>query len=80
MEDNRFKTVDKDTQIGIIIRQTNYNWDEIDRKFDVPEATYTSIISEYLNISKDVSVTKCSNNQQRYREYGKFLKVENIKK
>lgn len=79
-DDDRFNKMDKNTQIGIVMRQTNYTIDEIELKFTNPKSTYMSIIFEYLNVvKKEVSLPKYSNNQQRYREYGNFLKIETPK-
>ena len=80
MEDDRFNKIDKNTQSGIVMRQTNYTHDEIELKFNNPKNTYLSIICEYLDFVTDTNVTKYSNNQQRYREYGNFLKVETVEK
>ena len=74
MEDVRFNKIDKNTQIGIVMRQTNYTHDELVIKFNNPQTTYTSIILEYLDVVKDDNIVKYSNNQQRYREYGIFLR------
>ena len=79
-DDDRFNKMDKNTQIGIVMRQTNYTIDEIELKFTNPKSTYMSIIFEYLDVKKEVIVSKYSNNQQRYREYGDFLKIETQKK
>jgi len=76
MEDDRFTKISKNTQIGIVMRQTNYTSDEIELKLTDPKNTYLSIICEYLDVVTDNNVAKYSNNQQRYREYGKFLKLE----
>ena len=79
-DDERFNKLDKNTQIGIVMRQTNYTVDEIELKFTNPKSTYMSIIFEYLNVAKkEDSMPKYSNNQQRYREYGIFLKIETPK-
>ncbi len=79
-DDDRFNKMDKNTQIGIVMRQTNYTIEEIALKFTNPKSTYMSIIFEYLNVvKKEESLPKYSNNQQRYREYGNFLKIETPK-
>ena len=68
-----------DDKINMVIRQTNYSYDEIKEKLKMN--TPLEIIRDYMNITdkKEVVVDK-SNNQQRFTEIRNFMNKVSCKK